>query len=204
MTLVNDAAAPPLRVHVARPDDAPHLTYALARAFHDDPVFRWFSPDDGRRRVMLPGLFAVFVGAFLRHGEAYADDGAAGAALWAGPGVDPISSDPDAGGRLAAVAGIDAPRLFAIVEALEARTPAEPHHHLQFLGVVPERQGAGLGGALMAPVLARCDRDGAAAYLEATSERNRALYERYGFRAHGSIRVPDGPVLHRMWRDPVR
>jgi hypothetical protein len=55
----------------------------------------------------------------------------------------------------------------------------------------------------MAPVLERCDRDGAAVYLEATSDRNRALYERHGFRAHGDIRLPDGPSLWRMWRDPV-
>jgi hypothetical protein len=55
----------------------------------------------------------------------------------------------------------------------------------------------------MAPLLERCDRDSAPVYLEATSDRNRALYERHGFRAHGDIRLPDGPSLWRMWRDPV-
>ena len=55
----------------------------------------------------------------------------------------------------------------------------------------------------MTPVLERCDRDGVPAYLEATSDRNRPLYERHGFRAHGAIPLPDGPLLWRMWRDPV-
>jgi GNAT superfamily N-acetyltransferase len=64
-------------------------------------------------------------------------------------------------------------------------------------------QGAGLGGALRAPILARCDRDGVPAYLEATSDRNRALYERHGFRVRGAIPLPDGPRVWAMWRDPV-
>jgi hypothetical protein len=55
----------------------------------------------------------------------------------------------------------------------------------------------------MAPGLERCDRDGAPAYLEATSDRNRALYERHGFRADGGIPLPGGPMVWRMWRDPV-
>ena len=206
MTLINDdraAAGAAHRVRAARRDEATRLAAALAGAFHDDPVFRWFSPDDARRAAMLPGFFAVFVDAFMAYGDSHADDDGAGAALWSAPGIDPMSADPDYAERLEAVAGVDAARLFEIVEILEAYAPQEPHHHLQFLGVRPERQGLGLGGALMAPGLERCDREGTAAYLEATSDRNRALYERHGFRAHGSIPIPGGPALWRMWRDPA-
>lgn len=191
------------RISTARREDAPRLATALAAAFYDDQVFRWFSPDDGRRRPMLPSFFDVFVDAYLDHGETYADAGVAGAALWAAPGTDPLGAAPVYAQRLEEIAGVDAPRLFEIVETLEAHAPQVPHYHLQFLGVVPERQGAGLGGALMAPILERCDRDGVPAYLEATSDRNRALYERHGFRAHGDIPLPGGPALWRMWRDPV-
>ena len=77
------------------------------------------------------------------HGETYTDDGAAGAALWATPSADPLSGDPRYAERLEEIAGIDAPRLFAVVELLEANTPQRPHYHLQFLGVRPERQGGG-------------------------------------------------------------
>jgi ribosomal protein S18 acetylase RimI-like enzyme len=190
-------------ISTARREDAPRLATALAAAFYDDPVFRWFSPDDGRRRAMLPSFFDVFVEAYLDHGETYADGGVAGGALWAAPSTDPLSAAPVYAQRLEEIAGVDAPRLFEIVETLEANAPQVPHYHLQFLGVAPERQGAGLGGALMAPILERCDRDGVSAYLEATSDRNRALYERHGFRAHGDIPLPGGPALWRMWRDPV-
>ena len=206
MSLVNDerATAPDgQRVRTARPEDATSMAQALAAAFYNDAVFRHFCPDDDRRAAMLPDFFGVFVEAYLTHGDAYADAGGAGAALWAYPGHDPIGADAAYGDRLAEIAGVDAPRLFEIVEALESQAPEEPHYHLQFLGVRPERQGEGLGAALMTPVLERCDRDGVPAYLEATSDRNRVLYERHGFRAHGAIPLPDGPALWRMWRDPV-
>jgi GNAT superfamily N-acetyltransferase len=216
MTLVNDERTTPAagdapvtdrppeaRIAGAARDDAARLAASLSAAFYDDPVFRWFSPDDQRRGAMLPDFFDVFVDAYLSHGATYTDDAVSGAALWAAPDTDPLSVEPVYAQRLEAVAGVDAPRLFEIVELLEAHAPDERHYHLQFLAVHPKRQGAGLGGALMAPILQRCDRDGMPAYLEATSDRNRALYERHGFRARGAIPLPGGPALWRMWRDPV-
>ena len=199
MTLVNDRRA----ATRAASDDAVRLANVLAAAFYDDPVFRWFSPDGRRRRAMLPSFFDVFVEAFMVHGETYTDGDVAGVAQWATPDIDPLSAEPAYAERLEQIAGADAPRLFEIVELFEAHAPQEPYYHLQFLGVLPERQGAGLGGALMAPILERCDRDGVPAYLEATSDRNRALYERHGFRAHGDIPLSGGPALWRMWREPL-
>jgi len=55
----------------------------------------------------------------------------------------------------------------------------------------------------MAPVLARCDREGARAYLDAASERNKRLYERHGFQAEDPFAPPGGPPLWPMWRQPA-
>jgi GNAT superfamily N-acetyltransferase len=204
------AVAPPItpqsaehRIRTAASDDATRLATALAAAFYDDPLFRWFSPVDRRRGAMLPSLFDVLVEAFRIHGETYTDHDVAGAALWAAPNIDPLNAEQVYAERLEEIAGIDAPRLFEVVQIFEAHAPQQPYYHLQFLGVLPERQGVGLGGALMAPILERCDRDGAPAYLEATSDRNRALYERHGFRAYADIPLPGGPTVWQMWRDPL-
>ena len=52
-------------------------------------------------------------------------------------------------------------------------------------------------------MLQRADADGLPAYHEATSPRNRALYERHGYVNQGELVLPDGgPTLWRMWRDP--
>jgi hypothetical protein len=55
----------------------------------------------------------------------------------------------------------------------------------------------------MRPTLDRCDAEGLSAYLEATSERNAALYERLGFRAGGELRLGTSPPLWPMRRAPA-
>jgi len=63
-------------------------------------------------------------------------------------------------------------------------------------------QGRGLGSALLASTLQRCDRDGTAAYLDATSEDNRRLYERHGFVVTAERSADGSPPMWAMWRDP--
>jgi hypothetical protein len=57
--------------------------------------------------------------------------------------------------------------------------------------------------SLLRAVLDRADREGSPAYLEATSRRNRALYERHGFVTIGELTVADCPPLYAMWRPPA-
>ena len=77
------------------------------------------------------------------------------------------------------------------------------HAYLWMIAVAPERQGEGLGSALMTAVLDRCDREGLPAYLEASSARSRALYERLGFALMGGpLDLADGPSMWPMWREP--
>jgi GNAT superfamily N-acetyltransferase len=72
------------------------------------------------------------------------------------------------------------------------------------VGVEPESQGRGMGSALLYPVLSRCDADGMAAYLEASTPRNRPLYERDGFKVTDEFKIARGaaPTMWRMWRTP--
>lgn len=80
---------------------------------------------------------------------------------------------------------------------------SEEHEYLLMIAVAPGRQGEGLGTELMRPVLERCDREGVAAYLEASSERSKGLYERLGWEFTGEpVRLPEGPLMWPMWRKP--
>ena len=71
------------------------------------------------------------------------------------------------------------------------------------LGVATRCQGQGLGTALLRPTLDRCDREGLPAYLEASSQRSAALYERLGFVHLGEGRIPGGPPFWPMRRPPA-
>jgi N-acetylglutamate synthase-like GNAT family acetyltransferase len=88
------------------------------------------------------------------------------------------------------------------LRAVEALHPAEPHWYLAVLGIEPERQGEGNGGALIQPVLEDCDRQEVPAYLETARERNVDFYTRHGFRVTDELELPDGPPVWLMWRDP--
>lgn len=198
-----------------RPDRAA-LNGALAAAFLDDPVFTWLMPQRDDRRGRLPATFDAFTAAFARHDETHlvpsagsaagsAAGGAAGVAMWAPPGVEPVHPDDEDrfGAELVAVAGDHLERFTVCMERFGEVHPEEPAWYLQFLGVDPLHQGQGFGSRLLRDVLDRADRAGESAYLEATSPRNRVLYERHGFRCIGEIQLPDGPTVFSMWRDPA-
>lgn len=62
----------------------------------------------------------------------------------------------------------------------------------------------GLGAWVLRPVLDHCDANGLPAYLEATCEHNRALYDRLGFAVREEIALGKGaPPLWPMWREPA-
>ncbi len=91
---------------------------------------------------------------------------------------------------------------MAVSEMVGSRHPHESHFYLFLLGAA--EQGQGIGAALIAPVLARCDADRLPAYLESSSDRNMSFYERLGFRVTWAERpTADGPLLRGMWRDPA-
>jgi GNAT superfamily N-acetyltransferase len=98
---------------------------------------------------------------------------------------------------------MDHTKVTELIALLDAHHPHEPHEYLWFVGVVPAARGRGIGSALMAPVLQRADRAGVPAYLEATSPRNKALYERHGFRATAPITVGGTPPIWPMYRPPA-
>ncbi|WP_245545765.1 GNAT family N-acetyltransferase [Nocardia higoensis] len=89
---------------------------------------------------------------------------------------------------------------LAAVTALVARThPREfPHRYLQSIVTAPEYRSRGAGAAILA---ARLPASGVPVYLEASTERSAALYERCGFvRSGAGLPLPDdGPVLVPMW-----
>lgn len=179
--------------------DLPALATAMAAAFFDDPVFTFCYADGARRRQILPRWFEVVIAASLAHGEIYTTDDVVAGAIW----VPPQAEDDDAlGAALGDVSGEYATTLFEIFDLMGQQHPHEPHHYLFLLGTRSEWQSCGIGSALMRPVLEMCDRDAMPAYLEATSERSMRLYLRHGFEVTGEIKLPGGPSMWPMWRQP--
>jgi ribosomal protein S18 acetylase RimI-like enzyme len=204
---VEIAARPqPAQVRKATADDVPSLALALARAFFEDPVFAWLVPDASERMRVSERGFAFWLRKiYLPHEECYTTDELTGTALWLPPGkwhLGLLAQLRLAPGMLAAT-GRRLPQILRATATIESNHPPEEHYYLPFVGVEPAGQGRGLGTALMAPIIARCDQQGLPAYLESTTPRNRACYARQGFEVTEEFRFPKGgPPSWRMWRRP--
>ena len=188
-------------------DDVTRIAKALSRSFEDDPVMSWIFPDDSERLASLERSFALYLRRiWLPQDECYATDQLFGAALWLPPGkwhLGPLAQLRLVPSMISVLRG-NLPRLMRVLNLIEKKHPKAPqHYYLAVLGVEPEFQGRGFGGALMQPVLTRCDQERIAAYLESSKPRNVALYERHGFNVVEELRLPqDGPPIWRMWREP--
>lgn len=196
-------AAQNFGIHTARPDEVGCVAQTLADALvHGDPA-SWLIPSAETRRAVFPEYFRIFAEFFLRHGQVDATEDLDAVALWwpVGQRLEMEIEDYDA--RLARVTGDAVGRFVLLDMAMHAHHPTfRPHHYLAFLAVQPARQGQGMGSALLRYRHERLDQDATPAYLEASSLRSRALYERHGYRALQPLVIPAGPTLHPMWRSP--
>jgi GNAT superfamily N-acetyltransferase len=77
--------------------------------------------------------------------------------------------------------------------------PDEPHVHLGPIGVAPERQGQGIGTALMQRYIEHLDREKAAGYLETDRAENAEFYKTFGFVMRHQENVIGTPTWY-MWR----
>lgn len=196
------------KVRRAQKGEADSLGAVLADAFADDPVFRWLIPTDvGNRERRLQIFFTSMSRSYLRLGKPcfLADDGAA--SLWAKPGkwALPVREIAiEAAPQSAALRGrlLTALRTQLQVESLHPKWPA--HWYLGYLGARQDRQGQGLGSALLREVLSLADAERIPAYLESSNERNLSLYERHGFQVVAEhLALGRGPTIWRMWREPA-
>jgi GNAT superfamily N-acetyltransferase len=203
--------APHAEAHRAREAgtaDVALLAKAMAAAFYADPVATWLLQEDSRRMRQLERGFALLIrGLYLPAGDCYTTEHVAGGALWVPPGGGqaPLVTQLRVLAGVARICGRGFPRFLRYSRLLEAKHPRERHYYLPYMGVAPGCQGRGIGSALLRPVLERCDSAGVPAYLEASSTRNRDLYERHGFEVVEIVELAmDGPAHWLMWREPRR
>ena len=189
------------------PIDIDHAVDALQQAFYDDPVMAFLLPQEASRRWRMAKMFETEIRAqYLPLASGWMTADHAGVALWAPPGrwQLPPAKLARHGLPLFRAFGRHLPRAMRSLATVERRHPKEPHWYLAVLGTVPHRQGTGVGSALLAPVLERCDREGLPAYLESSKEANLAFYSRHGFEVTEQMTLPGGPPVWAMWREPRR
>ena len=190
------------------PSDSLPAAGVLARAFHEDAAWMTLFPDAGRRRRVAHALYLMEVRDAIRFGEVYApSSGLEGVAAWL-----PDHHASLTWWRMLRAGGLGVLRavgwrqmlqfwpLVGVMDSARARFVDPPYLYLTVIGVDPPHQAQGCGGALIRPVLARCDQERLPCYLETQSDHAASIYAHYGFAVCDVITVPGTTITFRAMR----
>jgi len=198
-----------ISTHELGPSELEGAATTLARAFGDNPLNRAIQPGSFARRVRLN-----------RHGMR-ALLSSFGSIQLLGLVVEPQTEDGRPAGVLVAVRpwGYPLPpapllvqlrcllgqgfrimrRWGEVFERLLEVHPAEPHWYLAVLGVDPDSQGRGLGGAVLDVFLRQVDSEPEPVYLETDRASNVDFYRNRGFGLVAEETIY-GVTVYRMLR----
>lgn len=188
------------------PEQREHALSSVIDAFAVDPLLRWVWPGDQRYATCAPGFFGVLLDLRLAAGEVWVADGGASVAMWDPPGglylVDPRQADERWVEVQQHFSAVERGRWATYDEALRVPEDAAPHWYLGVLATRHDRQGTGLGRAVLTPILAAADRTQLTTYLETASDANLRFYGQLGFAPVREAEMPDGPLCWLLRRDP--
>jgi len=174
----------------------------LGRAFREYELLRYYFHDKTKRRVVADMFGFIALSVCLKYGEVYASsEKLEGVAAWLPPGKAPfggwqiIRSVPLS--ILFRFGRQGASRMWAYgryVDNLHRKLVPYPHWYLQIIGVDPAYHGQGFSSRLVRPVLERIDRERMLCFLETNTEKNVAIYRRFGFEVVSEDKIPGTEV----------
>ena len=189
------------------PDSYAAASAVLARAFFDDPAWVWLIPDPDRRGRLLQPLFRA--GFDVTAADVWGTVGTVlGAARWLPPGRPAL--------RVAATlrALVSTPLRLGrstgsflaygrSVELMRTEVAGGAHWYLAGIGVDPDAQRQGIGGALLGPGLEGAARQQLPVVLLTNNEANLSFYREHGFEVVREGETPKGgPPAWAMVRRP--
>ena len=166
----------------------------LGRAFANDLIVRWPLGDVDGIEQRITSSFRLLDYGCAAAGLLIQSEDSSGAALWVGPKALERFSKIELASRdtVRALTSDGGARYDEFWDWIEAQIPDEPVWFLDHVGVEPDRQGRGIGAALISWGLANARRDGIGAFLETATEANVAYYETFGFRVDVEVDAPSG------------
>jgi GNAT superfamily N-acetyltransferase len=198
-------------VRPAEQRDVPRIAATLTVALADSRWTRWALPADGRmqRLTRLNELDAGHRG--VGTGTAWVTDDVTAVAVWEPPpgaeGTTPLPDDVRAA-LARELPYLSADRTGAVRDTaaiVAAARPDAPHWWLRHLGVRPTSRRRGLGAAVLAPVLVRCDAEDTLAAAAVHSWANVRFLRGFGFEVTLDTRTTDDELpLWVLVRQPLR
>lgn len=189
-------------IRLVQKQDAPQVTATMAAAFAEDPLYRFFIPEDAARQRFLRAFMAFRLRYGQKYGRVFVAGGGEGAAIFLKPGHQMNPADLLLCGGLRAMlprTRAERERIMgfnAFADKLARQAVQQPCWHLSPICVTPASQGQGIGNALMEHGLSDVRASGQPCYLETQSASNAAFYQACGFREVSRTPVPGTGLCH--------
>jgi ribosomal protein S18 acetylase RimI-like enzyme len=178
--------------------DLERVKGVLKLGFASDALLRWVFPDASSYLKSFDKWMEEFSKIAFENNIVYSEKNFFGSSLWHPPGVlfDSTVLEPT-------FASIPDDRIEAAAKFFEEFEKYHPEDawYLAFIAVDPAQQRKGIGSFLIKEALQMIDKRGDKAYLEASNEQNKALYERHGFVEIGKVQFEDSPPAFPMIRE---
>lgn len=176
---------------------------SMCAAFADDPGLVWIWSDRADRLQRLPSFFKAIIGGTMANGVAlHSAENSAAVSLWRRPGrISPGTLEILFGLlSMAKAFRVGRERAGLMSTTLKAHQPTDyPWWYLQFIGVHPDAQGSGLGGAAIRAGLELARAAGMPTYVEVMNPDNLGYYRHAGFKVIDEFDIPDaGPHVWAM------
>ena len=178
--------------------DSERVKGVLKLGFASDALLRWVFPDASSFLKCFDIWMEEFSKIAFENNIVYSEENFFGSSLWHPPGVefDNSALEPT-------FDSIPSDRIEVVIKFFEEFEKYHPEDawYLPFIAVDPAQQRKGIGSFLLKEALKMIDERGDRAYLEASNEQNKALYERHGFVEIGRVQFEDSPPAFPMIRE---
>ena len=183
----------------ATSEDLERVKGVLKLGFASDALLRWVFPDASSFLKCFDIWMEEFSKIAFENDIVYSEKNFYGASLWHPPGAKFDNS-----ALAPTFESIPHDRIEVVIKFFEEFEKYHPEDawYLPFIAVDPAKQRQGIGSFLLKDALQMIDKKNDRAYLEASNEQNKALYERHGFVEVGRVQFEDSPPAFPMIRDP--
>ena len=189
--------------------DVEEVAAFMAESFAQDPLYCYFVPDEQTRMEFMKGFFAFRLRYTINFGKVYITEDKKAVSAWVEPGAQ---MQPEHlvmfGGQEPFMIVVEdvVNRVMAFSEfggKIEAEFAPMPHWHWGPLAVDSAYWGKGYAKALMQGMFTYLDENGEFCYLETQTEKNKEIYEKYGFEVIKQDVLPGTNIPHfSMLRAP--
>lgn len=165
----------------------PQVVSMFCDSFANDGLYRYFIPEESKRKAFLKDFFRFRVRFGLHHGVAYVTEDFGAAAIWIPPTVKMEFSHLIKYGGFVAILKKGFAVMKRVVgfnndaDAILAQYAPSAYWLLSPIATAPSHQGKGYAKALLTHQLNEIDKLGQPCMLETQSQANVAIYEKFGF-----------------------